>query len=198
MIGGSPTGVVAVTGAGGFIGRALVAHLPARETRLLQRRTPVDGVGRQVVEGALEDEGAVERLVEGAGAVVHLAGRVQAPDEAAFMAANAEATERHADVARKVALLQKAGIQAPIVSTTLSVEQVVGQSAGEAGFTLDRVQARGADHVEVAIASARATALLSWIAELEGKGVVLEKLSISPSGATGTVSAQIGFQRAGS
>jgi len=112
--------------------------------------------------------------------------------------ANAEATERHADVARKVALLQKAGIQAPIVSTTLSVEQVVGQSAGEAGFTLDRVQARGADHVEVAIASARATALLSWIAELEGKGVVLEKLSISPSGATGTVSAQIGFQRAGS
>ncbi|MCB2055807.1 MAG: NAD-dependent epimerase/dehydratase family protein [Geminicoccaceae bacterium] len=99
MIGGSPTGVVAVTGAGGFIGRALVAHLPARETRLLQRRTPVDGVGRQVVEGALEDEGAVERLVEGAGAVVHLAGRVQAPDEAAFMAANAEATDRLARAA---------------------------------------------------------------------------------------------------
>ncbi|MGD9812097.1 MAG: type II secretion system protein GspM [Sphingobium sp.] len=111
--------------------------------------------------------------------------------------ANAEATERHADVARKVELLQKGGLNTPIVSTTATIGQIVGQSAGEAGFTLDRMQERGVDHADVSIASARATALLGWIAKLEGQGVVLEKLSVNPSGATGTVSAQISFKRAG-
>ena len=72
-----------------------------------------------------------------------------------------------------------------------------GQSAGEAGFTLDRVQAQGRDRVDITIATARPTALLGWIAALEGQGIAVDKALLSPSGATGTVSAQLGFARAG-
>jgi len=110
---------------------------------------------------------------------------------------NLEAAERHADVAHKVELLKRAGkaVRAP---SSLPVEQIVGQSAGEAGFTLERVQAQGNDRVDVAIASARSTALLGWISTLEADGVAVERAMISPSGLTGTVSAQLSFRRAGS
>jgi len=109
---------------------------------------------------------------------------------------NLEASERYADVIRKVELLQngKASVGQP---SSLPVEQIVGQSAGEAGFTLERVQLQGNDRVDIAIASARPTALMGWIAALEAKGVSVERATISPSGATGTVTAQLSFRRAG-
>tara|TARA_R110000782_G_scaffold78276_7_gene155334 strand:- start:7021 stop:7509 length:489 start_codon:yes stop_codon:yes gene_type:complete len=112
--------------------------------------------------------------------------------------ANFEASQRHADVARKVELIKAAKGGAPSgANASLPVEQLVGQSAGEAGFTLERVQAQGNDRVDIALASARTTALMGWIAALEGQGVIVEKAVISPSGATGTVSAQITYKRAG-
>ena len=110
---------------------------------------------------------------------------------------NLEAAERYANVARKVELLEKSPGNTPVASS-LPVEQIVGQSAGEAGFTLERVQAQGNDRVDVAIASARSTALLGWIAALENGGVVIEGATIGPSGTTGTVTAQLSFKRAGS
>lgn len=111
--------------------------------------------------------------------------------------ANLDAAERYADVAYKVDLLKRNADRAGQASG-LPVEQIVGQSAGEAGFTLDRVQAAGNDRVSVAIASARSTALMGWIATLEQQGVAIERATLSPSGATGTVSAQLSFRRAGS
>lgn len=113
------------------------------------------------------------------------------------MRANAEAAERHADVARKVDWLKGGQDSAAHAPSSLPVDQIVGQSAGEAGFTLDRVQAQGRDRVDITIAIARPTALLGWIAALEGQGIAVDKALISPSGATGTVSAQLGFRRAG-
>lgn len=110
---------------------------------------------------------------------------------------NLEAAQRYASVARKVELLETANSPGAAASS-LPVEQIVGQSAGEAGFTLERVQGQGNDRVDVAIASARATALLGWIAGLEAGGVVVERATIGPSGATGTVTAQLSFRRAGS
>lgn len=109
--------------------------------------------------------------------------------------ANAEAAERHGDMARKVEWLRGAEKRAGSASA-LPVDQIVGQSAGEAGFTLDRVQAQGDDRVDIAIASARSTALLGWIQALEGQGMAVDKAMIAPSGTTGTVSAQIRFRRA--
>ncbi|MCB2013558.1 MAG: type II secretion system protein GspM [Sphingobium sp.] len=109
---------------------------------------------------------------------------------------NMDAAQRYGSVLRKVELIKQAGSAAS--ASSLPVEQIVGQSAGEAGFTLDRVQAQGNDRVELAIASARSTALMAWIVSLEAQGVVVEKAMISPSGGTGTVSAQITYKRAGS
>lgn len=113
------------------------------------------------------------------------------------MRANAEAAERYADVARKVDWLKGGQDSAARAPSSLPVDQIVGQSAGEAGFTLDRVQAQGRDRVDITIAIARPTALLGWIAALEGQGIAVDKALLSPSGATGTVSAQLGFRRAG-
>ncbi|MGE4432071.1 MAG: type II secretion system protein GspM [Sphingobium sp.] len=111
--------------------------------------------------------------------------------------ANQEAADRYADMARKVEWLKGAEKRAAGSSSTLPVEQIIGQSAGEAGFTLDRVQAQGSDRVDIAIASARSTALLGWIQVLEGQGMAVDKAMITPSGTTGTVSAQISFRRSG-
>ena len=67
---------VVVTGATGFIGRALVPHLRARgdEVVVITRdaaRAPADV---EVVVGELETEGAWQQALAGAGGVVHLAG----------------------------------------------------------------------------------------------------------------------------
>jgi hypothetical protein len=82
-----------VTGATGFIGRHLVAalHQAGFRLRLLLRREPDVPEWRglpapEVVAGALDDEAARERLVEGADVVIHLAGLIKAARRADFFA----------------------------------------------------------------------------------------------------------------
>src|ERR1700752_770668 len=92
------SGTVTVTGATGFIGSHLVGHLGRAgwRVRVLTRRLPVNDqfadVSVEAVVGTLEDKRAVGRLVAGADAVVHAAGRVKARSHAAFFAANAAGT----------------------------------------------------------------------------------------------------------
>jgi len=75
---------LSVTGASGFIGLNLVRRLASagRVVRGLARaqRTArlIEEAGGQPVYGDLDDGPALDRLVEGAGAVIHLAGRVRA------------------------------------------------------------------------------------------------------------------------
>jgi 2-alkyl-3-oxoalkanoate reductase len=52
-----------------------------------------------VVRGSLESEAGLRELVDGADAVVHVAGTVRAPDRATFLAVNVEGTERVAEAA---------------------------------------------------------------------------------------------------
>lgn len=99
----SPQPPIAVTGGAGFVGRALVARLRARGTpvRVLQHRAALaDDPGIEVVRGGLDDAEALARLVDGAGAVVHLAGLVAARRQAAFRQVNAEGTARLAAAAQ--------------------------------------------------------------------------------------------------
>ena len=92
-----------MTGANGFVGRALTERLLAAgwQVRALLRRPAPDlaAMGAVSVPGALEERESLDRLVEGADAVVHCAGLVRARSRAEFMSVNAEGTARIADAA---------------------------------------------------------------------------------------------------
>lgn len=100
--------LAAVTGATGFIGRRLVAALGQAgwRVRLLLRREPDEPAWQalrpQVVAGSLDDEAALARLVEGADAVIHLAGLIKAARRAQFFAVNEAGAARLAAVTRRV------------------------------------------------------------------------------------------------
>jgi nucleoside-diphosphate-sugar epimerase len=107
---GSPTAPrVAVTGATGFIGRRLVPALHAAgwRVRLLMRRDPVVPEWRdiqpEVVAGSLSDPAALERLVEDAEVVIHVAGLIKAARREQFFAVNREGAALMARVTARVA-----------------------------------------------------------------------------------------------
>jgi nucleoside-diphosphate-sugar epimerase len=92
-------GIVAVTGATGFVGAALTARLLAEgwRVRVLTRRMPHAILNAnqeiEIVLGDLGDQGALQRLVSGAAAIIHCAGVVKALSTPAFFSANAAGTE---------------------------------------------------------------------------------------------------------
>lgn len=83
---------IALTGASGFVGRAAVRRLVETgwPVRVLVRRrvAALEVAGVETVQGSLEDEAALQRLVAGAAAVVHCAGLVAAPSAAVFTQVN--------------------------------------------------------------------------------------------------------------
>ncbi len=96
-------GPIAITGSTGFVGRHLVKTLDEAGfgLRLLVRPGPRDlGFGSaQTIVGDLADQAALKELVDGAQAVVHLAGAIAAPDRASFFAVNVQGTENVAKAA---------------------------------------------------------------------------------------------------
>ncbi len=90
---------VFVTGAAGQIGRPLVEALVARGDQVTvlvrARRTPRApfAAGVRVLEGALEDTGAVAGAAHGADVVFHLAGGVRGPGTLTAEALNVRGTE---------------------------------------------------------------------------------------------------------
>jgi 2-alkyl-3-oxoalkanoate reductase len=99
------TGVVAVTGASGFVGRAVVRRLDAAgwRVRALARSSSVArlvGLPVEIVPGGLEDMAALERLVAGAAAVVHCAGAVRALAPTDFHRVNVDGLGRLVDAVR--------------------------------------------------------------------------------------------------
>lgn len=87
----------AVTGATGFIGRALVNTLVelGHDVRALSRRTKSDLESlAQPILGTLEDTPSLVQLVSGADAVIHLAGATAAIDRATYFKTNAAGTTR--------------------------------------------------------------------------------------------------------
>jgi nucleoside-diphosphate-sugar epimerase len=103
------TRLAAVTGATGFLGVHLVRALTAAgwTVRVLARRPPsAPGWGPstpEVVTGDLFDDAALAALVDGADAVVHVAGAIKARDRAGFMSVNRDGTARLAALARRLA-----------------------------------------------------------------------------------------------
>ncbi|MFL6739937.1 MAG: NAD-dependent epimerase/dehydratase family protein [Sphingomicrobium sp.] len=85
---------LAVTGATGFVGGRLLdlALTAGHEVRALTRRSQEPRQGISWVPGALDDQQSLDRLVEGADAVIHVAGVINAPDPAGFEAGNVTGT----------------------------------------------------------------------------------------------------------
>jgi len=99
------TRTVAVTGASGFVGQALVAHLLDsgwRVRALIHRQglaASITDDALETVNGGLDDDAALERLLSDADAVVHVAGRVRGRTEQDFLPVNATGVERLARIA---------------------------------------------------------------------------------------------------
>lgn len=118
-------GLIVITGADGFIGTALCAHLRARgipfigTVRRMQRGLAPDL--QPVGDLAHLDDAALEDALGGADAVVHLAGRAHVMVEAArnparaYMQSNVELTSRMAAVAART------GVRRFILASTVKV-----------------------------------------------------------------------------
>ena len=89
-------GLVAITGATGFVGQALLDRAgldrAGGEIRALTRRGQPARNGVEWVAGDLANKAALKRLVTGAEAVIHVAGVVNAADAAGFEAGNVSGT----------------------------------------------------------------------------------------------------------
>ncbi len=85
---------LAITGGTGFVGGAVIAMALEEgfAVRALTRRPQRDTEGLTWVAGALNRPESLDALVEGASAVLHIAGVVNAPDRDGFAEGNVEGT----------------------------------------------------------------------------------------------------------
>lgn len=101
--------LVAITGAAGFVGRHLVRALAESgwRVRVLLRRDPDlpewQGLHLEIVPGSLEDAAVLERLVEDATAVIHVAGDIKAATRHAFFRVHRDGVARLAALTRRYA-----------------------------------------------------------------------------------------------
>lgn len=139
--------LVALTGATGFLGRHVADRLRARGLRvraLVRRDDPaLEARGVELLRGDLGSPEALDALVEGAGTVVHGAGLVRAPAEAAFEAANVVGTARLADAARRRA----AGCRFLLISSLAAREPGLSPYA-RSKWRAEQELARRADGLE--------------------------------------------------
>jgi nucleoside-diphosphate-sugar epimerase len=110
---------IAITGGTGFVGSRLIAlALEAGHTvRALTRREQAERAGIAWVTGDLNDRPALARLVEGADAVIHVAGVVNARDRAGFALGNIEGT------ANILAAAERAGVKRFVHVSSLSARE---------------------------------------------------------------------------
>lgn len=92
---------LAVTGATGFVGQAVLDHALAQghAVRALARKPQAERAGALWVEGTLEQPDALRRLCESVDAVLHIAGAVNVPSREAFAAVNIAGTQAIVDAA---------------------------------------------------------------------------------------------------
>jgi UDP-glucose 4-epimerase len=118
---------VVVTGADGFVGRAVVDHWRAsgRPLRAVQRREPdraaSTGAVQRIADLAAASAAELDALLAGAAAVLHLAGRAHVMAETA---ADPAACYRHANVEATVRLAQaaaRAGVGRFVLASSIKV-----------------------------------------------------------------------------
>lgn len=111
--------ILAITGGTGFVGRTLIdlALAAGHAVRALARRTQPARDGVTWIEGALDSHDALAKLATGADAVIHVAGVVNAPDRAGFVAGNIAGTEA------MLAAAQAAGVRRFVHVSSLAARE---------------------------------------------------------------------------
>lgn len=112
-------GVVALTGATGFVGSAALGRLVEAgwQVRALTRRRQPERAGVVWIEGALDRPESLGELCKGTDAVLHIAGVVNAPDPAGFDAGNVAGT------ASLLAAAEAAGVRRFVHVSSLSARE---------------------------------------------------------------------------
>ncbi|MCW1402415.1 NAD(P)-dependent oxidoreductase [Novosphingobium sp. MW5] len=110
---------IAVTGATGFVGQALLdrAAQVNQPVRALARQLQDPREGVEWLKGELADAQALDRLMRGAEAVIHVAGAVSAPDADGFEAANVTGTLNVIEAAKR------AGVPRLVFVSSLSARE---------------------------------------------------------------------------
>ncbi len=110
---------LALTGATGFVGAHLLdlALGQGYHLRALTRRPQPPRHGVTWIAGALDDQAALAALVEGADAVIHVAGVINAPDAAGFEAGNVAGT------AAMLAAAEEAGVRRFVHVSSLAARE---------------------------------------------------------------------------
>lgn len=130
-------GRVAVTGGTGFLGPYLIAALTAAgwRVRLLSRRVASQGNGEvEVVQGGLDDAVALDRLMDGADALVHAAGAIKARTRTEFFLVNRDGSRLVAEAARRH------GVERAVMVSSLAAREpglsdyAASKRAGEEAF----------------------------------------------------------------
>lgn len=95
-------GTLAITGGTGFVGQTLLrlAIEAGYRVRALARTPQFDRPKVRWISGALDQPSVLAELVDGADAVIHVAGLVNAPDRTAFERANVTGTLAMVEAAR--------------------------------------------------------------------------------------------------
>ncbi|MCG2841064.1 NAD(P)-dependent oxidoreductase [Sandaracinobacter sp. RS1-74] len=129
---------LAITGGTGFVGGHAIASALSRghRVRALARRPQAEKPGLTWIAGSLTDAPALTRLVEGADAILHIAGVTNAPNRAGFEEGNILGTAflRRAAGSRPLVHVSSLSAREPRLSTygwsKLMGEQVARGSAG--------------------------------------------------------------------
>ena len=110
---------------------------------------------------------------------------------------HAQSVDRHARIIARADLVEKGGpdVRATEASSA-PIELIVAEAASEAGFTVDSNAPQGPDATSVTIASARPSAVVSWLAEFEARGIAVQDLRLTPVG-PGTVAVSVRLTRSG-
>lgn len=142
----APLPVLAITGASGFVGsHTLEAALAAgHKVRALTRRDQPPQAGVTWVRGDLGDRAALGALVQGADAVIHIAGLTNTPDPAQFEAANVTGT------AHVIAAMAAAGVGRLVFVSSLAARRPELSSYGASKARAEAlVEASGLDWTTV-------------------------------------------------
>lgn len=108
---------IAITGATGFVGSSVLDEAARHQLRALTRRDQAARDGVEWVRGTLDDAQALDALVSGADAVIHIAGLTNTPDVREFEKANVTGT------ANVIAAMKRAKCKRLIFVSSLSARK---------------------------------------------------------------------------